>query len=78
MIEKPSKGTFELTETCFYPLLCSLYVCGPIWDRTITPNIVMVDAIIIEFKLTVYTEVLLHKFVLKEETSITEVACDHR
>ena len=38
----------------------------------------MVDAVCEPFHSGVYTEVLLHELVLKEETSITEVARNDR
>ena len=78
MAKEPSEGACILTETGADPLLRCVSVFRPIGDRAITPNIIMVDAVRIGFKRGVYTEILLHELVLKEETSITEVARDDR
>ena len=78
MAHEPSEGAFKFFQTCIYPLLCCFHVCRPIWDRSITPNVITIYFIRIHSKLGVDAKILLQELMLKEETFITEVARDNR
>ena len=77
MAHEPREGAFELAHAFADPLFCCVQVCRPIWDRTIAPDIIMVDAVSVLFKLRIEREILLHELVLKEEASITKLARGH-
>ena len=55
-------------------MFCCLIVGRPIWDRSITPNVIMINAIIESFPPGVDSEIFAHELVLKEETSVAEIA----